>query len=184
MCQHAAYEGNAEAIEKLVKEFGARLDGLTKDGRTALHIAEERGHWSAKQQLEALSDPYATQARSVPQSKVAELAGVAPASAGKVKDDDDSSQCSGSHSQASTKAFSETAGASRSTPDKLTVRPEILQSARGYSEAPQSTADYSAPQAVPRGATHYSSPNPRPTAAAERPLAPSFASIRSSITVQ
>ena len=91
------------------------------------------------------------------------LAKAAVAPAGKVKDDDELSQCSAALSEASTKPISEAAERAQ----------QLVQH-----EVPQSTADDSAPQVAPSATAHSSSTNQRPTAAAERPSKPFHPFIR------
>lgn len=56
MCrQHAAWAGNPDAIERIVKEYGGRLDERTKTGRTAAQVADERKHASARLKLDELA---------------------------------------------------------------------------------------------------------------------------------
>ena len=57
MClQHAAWAGNPDAVEKLVNDYGASLDLLAKDGRTALQVARDKKQKSTEQKLQQLAN--------------------------------------------------------------------------------------------------------------------------------
>ncbi len=55
LIHHAAWAGNPDVVEKLVNDYGAALDVLTKDGRTALQVAKAQKQKSAEQMLQLLA---------------------------------------------------------------------------------------------------------------------------------